>query len=147
MGATTGMKGVNYTINAAPLPGSLKSPLWGGQVIAKVDSIVFAATGWDSGSTFYMGRVPKGCYVLGFDVISALMTNAVTMTIGDGTTADLFGAITTLAAASKQHIPSSVPTTKLTADTDILLTTGGANCAAAGTFMLVIYILLPLPLK
>lgn len=145
MGASTGLKGVNYTINAAPLPRTLKSPLWGGQVVTKVDSITFDASNWDSGTTFYMGRVPKGCYVLGFDVISAAMTNAVTMTIGDGTTADKFGAITTLAAASKQHIPSSVPTTKLTADTDILLTTGGANCGAAGDFILVIYILLPFP--
>jgi len=143
MAASTGLKGVNYTLNANPFPDSLRNAMFGGKVMAKVDSIAFDASNWDSGTTFYMGRLPKGCFVLGFQVYSGAMTNAVTMSIGDGSTAARFGAITTLASASKQTIPCTDPTTEIVTETDILITTGGANCGATGTFILITYLLVP----
>lgn len=143
MAASSGLKANYYTINAAPMPSTLGSPLQNGECVIKGDFIAFDASNWDSGTTFYMARLPKNSFLIMTILISDAMTNAVTGQIGDGTTAGRFGSWTTLASASKQVIPNPDLKTLITADTDILCTTGGANCGATGNLVMAFFILIP----
>lgn len=132
--ATGTTYGTNFTIAMTPAPASfLDSAKWGGKLRCCQESYTSAAQ-VDSGSYIYVGQVPKGAVPL-FAIIStaAGLAGAMTGTIGSLVTPTLFGTFTSLNAASTQLLVTAAANTPLTADTDILIVTGGANFAASKT--------------
>lgn len=118
----------------------------GGTVLSASDYFFASGSALDSGSTISTGiKLPKGALVL-YSAVTPIdsdsdgvdaMTNAVTISIGTTTTADLFGTSAALnSAAVAWVLPKpdgttySAPLTPLAADMDILLTTGGAALTA-----------------
>ena len=109
--------------------------------------LAYMADALESGSTIKIARLPKGAMVLWFDLVHAAMTGAVTGSIGDAADPDrlvVAGGITSMAAAGTQHILPRQGDYTITAagvhtagtvgvgyiytvDTDLYITTGGAN--------------------
>jgi len=121
--------------------------------------LAYMADALESGSTIKIARLPKGAMVLFFHLVHAAMTGAVTGAIGDADDADRLveaGGIASMAAAGTQIIlprqgdytitPAGVWTAGTvgvgyiyTADTDIYITTGGANITGDTRFDIATY--------
>jgi len=138
--ATTANKGTNYTIVESPTPSTMFSAAkWAGKLRAQCDTFT-SAVQIDAGSTIKVARLKKGSVPLAIMVSTAGLGAAVTLKIGDGTTADLFvaaGGITDLTSASQQFKVFAAAAfgnaKELTADTDIVATTEDQNFAAEKT--------------
>lgn len=139
--STSNTFGDKATIAAAPTPSTMMDSYWKGKIRCSVDHIATSATTMDSGSTISMCLTPKGAFIVLITAVYGAMSNAVTANLGDGTTAARWGALTTMASAGKQVVPSSDPLTALTADSYVVVTLGGANCGAAIDFYLMTYFL------
>lgn len=137
MAATTNLA-TNKTLAASVSPSAIiASALSGGKVRARFDSFTSTAQ-IDSGSTIETLGFKKGEVPIGILVVTAGLGAAVTLKVGDGTTADLFvatGGITSLQNASMQIklFPAAVFGAALTADKRVVLTTEAANFATDKT--------------
>lgn len=98
--------------------------------IAEYEAAAVAST-----KTIHMMTLPKGCYILNMRVFADALGSGVTLAVGDGTTADKYLSATAFNTAAKEQACTPGLPVALTADTDIVLTVGGA--AATGTIVLV----------
>jgi len=141
--ATSTNYGVKQQVVAAPTPSTLlPGAEYSGKLRARFDYFTSAAQ-IDAGSTIEVVGFKKGEAPIGIVVVTAGLGAAVTLKIGDGTTADLFvatGGITSLNAASQQFKPfaAGVAGVVLTADTRVVITTEDQNYATAKTFYVVL---------
>jgi len=135
--ATSNTVGANHTLHITPpaMNDMLDSALWGAKVRQISDTGTIGNATSDIGSTIKLGKLKVGDIPLQFNVNYTAMTAAVTGTIGDGNNASRYGAITSMAAAGKQVIPSAVQAIDGNF-TDIVITTAGANANANGTINL-----------
>jgi len=128
--------GSNYAKYASPTMRDLLGAEYGGKVRASYDEFTFA--GDDAGTTVNMGVLKKGEVFLGaFLVAAALGTNS-TIQLGDSGDDDrYFTAVSTASAVEAVKGAQTGVGYKATADTPLVLKTGGA--AATGKVQLVIF--------
>lgn len=138
--STSNTQGTNYALHIAPpsMNNLIDSALWGGKLRVQVDTGTVTSGSSDINSTIKVGRLKKGDCPIGFDAVYTAMTAALTANIGDGSTANAFGALASMASAGKQTVPSGNKAA-LTDDTDIVLTLAGANANANGTIVFTTY--------
>ena len=123
------VKGVNFTnITATPVV-KADSSEWHGNIRVQYDS--YEASSLASGSDISVARLPKGAKV--YDVIvhfDALGTSS-TVSVGDADDADRFITATSTASAGQMSMSQEGAIAgfgyEAPAETDILLTTGGAT--------------------
>lgn len=108
-----------------------RTPMW------RQDS--YAASSTASGSVIYMARIPANTAIISGFIISDALGSSVTLSVGDTSTATRFLAATTSNTANLKT-PLTISLADIgkelstTADTDIVITVGGA--AATGNIKL-----------
>ena len=134
------VKGTNFTnITADPIV-KIDSGEWSGKMRVQYDT--YEASSLASGSDISVARLPKGAKVYDVAIHNDALGSGVTLAVGDSADADRY--ITATAAANagviSMHNDGAIDGFgfEQTAETDILITTGGA--AASGTIkMKVVY--------
>ena len=133
------VKGVNFTnITADPIVNA-DSGEWSGKLRVQYDS--FEASSLASGSDISVARLPKGAKVYDVAIHNDALGSGVTLAVGDSADADRY--ITATAAANagviSMHNDGAIGGVgfEQTAETDILITTGGA--AATGTIKCMVF--------
>ena len=134
--------GVNYT--KAVVNGGIsmtdalskRTPVW------RQDT--FEASSTASGTTVYMARIPANHAIVSGFLLRDALGSSVTLAVGDGTTADRFLAATAsntanLNTALTIAVDDCGAPLSTTADTDIVITVGGA--AATGTIKLLLNVI------
>ena len=123
------VKGANFTnITATPVV-KADSSEWHGNIRVQYDS--YEASSLASGSDISVARLPKGAKV--YDVIVHFdgLGASSTVSVGDGDDADRFIAATSTASAGQMSMSQEGAIAgfgyEAPAETDILLTTGGAS--------------------
>lgn len=121
--------GANYATAKAATPATLlRHAQWGGKVRVQRDVATLTSDS-DIGSLIYIGRLRKGTLPLRV-IIKGATAKAVTGTIGWAGSAAALGTFTTLATALPQILMPTSPNEVLTEDTEIYITTAGANADA-----------------
>lgn len=155
--ATGTYAGTNYTLQTSPAVGTIpRAATTGGIVYCSMDRCVAAtATGLTLGSTFLVGKLPKGAVVL-FSIVWPIATatydapdattGATTGTLGVSGDTDLFGDVSTLGSATPQVvIPKPDGTTytntlkPLAADTNVLFTSAAIDWTTAEGMAVMIF--------
>lgn len=117
-------KGVNYTLFDG---GTLLDPgAWAGKILVAYDK--FTANALSSGSTITVARVPASARILPIStVMFEALGTGVTLSVGDGTTANKFCSATAADSAGSFTFDAIAGLGDPLSDvTDIVLTTGGA---------------------
>lgn len=137
------VKGENITILDTKPVAYPSSADFGG--ILRVQHDTYEAAALSSGSSITVARLPKGAVVHGFHIQHDALGSSVTLALGvSGATTRYMGAS---AAASAGHLGHETDGAiggigvALTAETDIIITTGGA--AATGTIECTIFYAIP----
>ena len=148
--ATASFNGTNYALKVTPLIGTWpNAAACNAPVYCLSEQCVASGSDLDSGSLMFLGKLPVGAIVL-FSVVwptttatfgtGTGMTNACTGELGISGDADLFGDITDMNATATPQViePGPDGTTftstldmAMTAETDVILTIGGAALTAA----------------
>lgn len=150
-------EGTVYTLQDDFAVGTFpNAKLAGGNVYCSIDRCVAAtATGLTLGSTFKVGKLPKGAVVL-YSIVYPIATatydapdattGATTGILGITGDTDLFGAVTTLASATPQVVmPKPDGTTytnrlkPLAADVDVLFTSAAVDWTTAEGICVMIF--------
>tara|TARA_Y100000592_G_scaffold90106_1_gene148291 strand:- start:299 stop:721 length:423 start_codon:yes stop_codon:yes gene_type:complete len=134
------VKGVNFTNITATPQVNADSSEWTGKLRVQFDS--FEASSLASGSDISVARLPKGAKVWDVVIMHDGLGTGVTLAVGDSADADRYVTATAAANAGviSMHNDGAIDGFgfEQTAETDILITTGGA--AASGTIkMKVVY--------
>jgi len=132
--------GDNYTKQETPKSTNIIAPgVWGGRVRVQVDEYTTAAGAdpGDVGSTLYMGKLPAGATYLGSDIISAALGATLEMSLGDGTTVDLF-MLATVCHSNTVEARLTIGT-KYAAITKLILTTSVVALAAEQKIIMITY--------
>ena len=134
------VKGVNFTNITATPQVNADSSEWTGKLRVQFDS--FEASSLASGSDISVARLPKGAKVWDVVIMHDALGSGVTLAVGDSADADRYVTATAAANAGviSMHNDGAIDGFgfEQTAETDILITTGGA--AASGTIkMKVVY--------
>jgi hypothetical protein len=133
--------GVNYTKELAGIyPKDFLGPEWKGKVKVLTESYTCAALA--SGQTIGVGKLKKDSVFLDAIVSNAALGTSTTLSLGDASDAVRFMAATSTSSAGTQRILSTAAANKgigykYTADTEIILTVGGA--AATGIIQVAIF--------
>lgn len=85
-----------------------------------------------NGDTIAICTVPAGAVITNLVLTGSAGTNSLTITVGDGTTATAFGTVSD-ATGAFEHVGTGM-NVETTAETDIILTLGGANPTAAHVY-------------
>ena len=127
------VKGVNFTnITSTPVVNTASKEAYGK---LRVTYDTYEASSLDSGSDISVARLPKGATVYDIVIHHDALGSGVTLAVGDSADADRY--ITATAAATAGKVVMSEDGAidgfayEQTAETDVLITTGGA--AATGT--------------
>jgi hypothetical protein len=134
------VKGVNFTnITADPIVNA-DSGEWSGKLRVQYDT--YEASSLASGSDISVARLPKGAKVYDVAIHHDALGSGVTLAVGDGSDADRYVTATAAASAGviSMHNDGAIGGVAFeqTAETDILVTTGGGS--ASGTIKcMVIY--------
>lgn len=89
-----------------------------------------------AGDTIVMCTVPAGAVITNLVLTADGGTGSLTITVGDGSTADAFGTVSDPTAAF-EHVATGM-NVETSADTEITLTTGGATMTAADVYTCVV---------
>ena len=134
------VKGVNFTNITATPQVNADSSEWTGKLRVQFDT--FEASSLASGSDISVARLPSGAKVYDVAIHNDALGSGVTLAVGDSADADRY--ITATAAANagviSMHNDGAIDGFgfEQTAETDILITTGGGS--ASGTIkMKVVY--------
>ena len=133
------VKGVNFTNITATPQVNADSSEWTGKLRVQFDS--FEASSLASGSDISVARLPKGAKVWDVVIMHDALGSGVTLAVGDSADADRYVTATAAANAGviSMHNDGAIDGFgfEQTAETDILITTGGS---ASGTIkMKVVY--------
>ena len=127
------VKGVNFTNITATPQVNADSSEWTGKLRVQFDS--FEASSLASGSDISVARLPKGAKVWDVVIMHDALGSGVTLAVGDSADADRYVTATAAANAGviSMHNDGAIDGFgfEQTAETDILITTGGAS--ASGT--------------
>ena len=123
------VKGTNFTnITATPIV-KIDSGEWTGKLRVQYDS--YEASSLASGSDISVARLPKGAKVWDVIVHFDALGGSSTITVGDSGDADRYIAATSTASAGQMSMSQEGAIAgfgyEQTAETDVLLTTGGAT--------------------
>ena len=148
--ATASFNGTNYALKTTPFIGTWpNAAASNAEVYCLSEECYATGSDLDTGSKMYLGKLPVGAVVL-FSVIwpidsgeiadgGAAMANAVTGELGISGDPDLFGDVADMNASALPQVIEPGPdgttfTTTLdmamTAETDVIFTTGGAALTA-----------------
>ena len=125
--------GTNYTKALSPAPASFMGAEWDGRVVVQTDTFTFASHA--TGTEVVVGVLKKGEVFLGAEIENAALGSGVTLQLGDAGDDDRY--LAAASAASAGTIRARRAGTNLgmhykaTADTPIILTTGGAAATGA----------------
>ena len=89
-----------------------------------------------AGDTIQICTVPAGAVITNMVLTASNGTGALTITVGDGSTADKFGTVSD-ATAAFEHVATGM-NLEVSADTVITLTTGGATMTATHVYTCVV---------
>ncbi len=134
------VKGVNFTNITATPQVNADSSEWTGKLRVQFDS--FEASSLASGSDISVARLPKGAKVWDVVIMHDALGTGVTLAVGDSADTDRYVTATAAATAGviSMHNDGAIDGFgfEQTAETDILITTGGGS--ASGTIkMKVVY--------
>ncbi len=123
------VKGVNFTnITATPVV-KADSSEWHGNIRVQYDS--YEASSLASGSDISVARLPKGAKVYDIIVHFDALGSSSTVSVGDADSAARYIAATSTASAGQMSMSQEGAIAGVgyeqTAETDIILTTGGAS--------------------
>ena len=123
------VKGVNFTnITATPVV-KADSSEWHGNIRVQYDS--YEASSLASGSDISVARLPKGAKVYDIIVHFDALGGSSTVSVGDADSATRYIAATSTASAGQMSMSQEGAIAGVgyeqTAETDIILTTGGAS--------------------
>ena len=123
------VKGVNFTnITATPVV-KADSSEWHGNIRVQYDS--YEASSLASGSDIFVARLPKGAKVYDIIVHFDALGSSSTVSVGDADSAARYIAATSTASAGQMSMSQEGAIAGVgyeqTAETDIILTTGGAS--------------------
>ena len=133
------VKGTNFTNATADPVVNTDSSEWSGKVRVQYD--VYEASSLASGSDISVARLPKGAKVYDVVIHHDALGSGVTLAVGDSSDADRY--ITATAAATAGKVVMSEDGAiggvayEQTAETDILITTGGGT--ATGTIKCMVF--------
>ena len=133
------VKGTNFTNATADPVVNTDSSEWSGKVRVQYD--VYEASSLASGSDISVAKLPKGAKVYDVVIHHDALGSGVTLAVGDSSDADRY--ITATAAATAGKVVMSEDGAidgvayEQTAETDILITTGGGP--ATGTIKCMVF--------
>ena len=133
------VKGTNFTNATADPVVNTDSSEWSGKVRVQYD--VYEASSLASGSDISVAKLPKGAKVYDVVIHHGALGSGVTLAVGDSSDTDRY--ITATAAATDGKVVMSEDGAidgvayEQTAETDILITTGGGT--ATGTIKCMVF--------